>query len=149
MIVKSIIIKWTYRKSRRDCISTQSPICQCRPIHLLHLSSSCFIIDVAPWRCRCSTTTRCWCGMPLERGNGSRAGRWLQGSRWDCPGYGTSAYRLYQQGHMTWRSRPTVPSVPLPLTTSSSSWAKGLVQKESETQKENVDLKKVGYLKEM
>ena len=35
-------------------------------------------------------------------------------------------YRLYQQGHVTKRSRPTVPSGPLLLTTSSSSGQKSL-----------------------
>ena len=52
------------------------------------------------------------------------------GLRW-CAGYNST--EIYLNGHVTGRSRPTVPSSPLLLTTSSSSRDKNENEKEKKT----------------
>ena len=81
---------------------------------------------------------------------------------WRCPEQVTSSrehgwirlksmvhgYRFYQEGHVTERSCLTVPSSPLPLTTSSSSEQKRLAEsKDSEQEKKRFKSKKSGVSK--
>ena len=82
----------------------------------------------------------------MERVDGSRAGSRLKGDAVEmiCLRYNT--YGICLPGHVTTRSRPTVPSSPLLLTTSSS-----LQHKDELKRKKDENLKKAlaGYLKKM